>query len=74
MGKEEVNGTKCEFWNEGRKRCDVRRIRDTYGSSNTPIGKVPNGYYKKICTTKYYGLCMRRIHLKQLIETGAWGD
>ena len=65
---------KCEFWNEGRKRCDVRRIIDTHDSTNTPIEKKPNRYYKEICTTDLHTFCWRRIHLKQIVKTGAWGD
>lgn len=65
--------TKCEFWNESRERCDVRHVIDTYDPSNTPIRKKPNRYYKEICVTSKHGFCWRRIHLKQLVETGAWG-
>lgn len=69
-----MNKMKCEFWNEGRKRCNVRYIIDTYDTSNTPIQKKPNGYYKKVCITDLHTICFRRIHLKQLVKTGAWGD
>ena len=61
----------CEFWNEDEKGCDVRH---TYDPSNTPIQKKPNRYYKEICTTDLHTFCWRRIHLKQIVETGAWGD
>ena len=66
-----MNEMVCEFWNEDEKRCDTRH---TYDPSNTPIEKKPNRYYKEICTTDLHTFCWRRIHLKQIVETGAWGD
>ena len=65
-----VNKMKCEFWNEGRERCDARHIIDTYDSSNTPIRKKPNRYYKEICITSKHSFCWRYIHEKIINHTG----
>jgi len=62
----------CKFWNERKKKCELRKFLDANGLKDVPIGRVGKGHEETFCKTSLFKDCWKRQNLSEMIEDNIW--